>query len=247
MNYDSQLIFETYLLSETRREVKGYVSSGKLDPEVGEAIIEADPHPKKSYSGWMARQLMAGNVNDIDQLRNTVEEFHTFLQRRRTSKTNIGEYKTFQELQAEVDKINNTGEGASRKELESDYEVLFDNQDLLVVTPHTHQASRKLGITEFTYLDCENKQPRDSNWCVTYKSPDHWNDYYFNKGYTFYYIKVRSAGLMDKVIKSGFPESFVVTALIVDNKGNIKEIYDGFDKVFPADEARRFVNLIGLQ
>lgn len=243
MNNDSKLIFEAYL-QETKRETKQYVLSGKLDPEIGTKIINADPHPKKSFSGWMSRQWMAGNVNDIDTLRNTVEEFYTFLQRRRTSKTNIGEYKTFQELQADVDKINATGEGESSKELESSYEVLVDNENLLVVVPHTHEASRKLGLTQFAYRSCADG--KDSAWCVTYKSPDHWNDYYYGKNVTFYYIKIKSPKLMNKVREAGFPESFVVTALLVKDN-TIDVIYDGLDKSYDTTKARQFIQLIGLK
>lgn len=247
MNYDSHLIFEAYLLSETRKEVKGYINTGKLDPEVGKKIIDLDPHPKKTYSGWMARQYMAGNVQDFNQLSSIMQEFHVLLQRRRTAKTNLGEYKTFQELVEDVNRINNTGEGLSRSELENDFEVLVDTPDILVVSPNTHEASKKLGKTEFTYFDKKTKEPRDSNWCTTYNNADHWNRYYYNDGITFYYIKIRSAELMEKVRNAGYPAAFVVTAVGVTPENKLKFLFDGFDDEYSADEARKFLDLIGLQ
>lgn len=248
MTHDSYLIFEAYL-NETRKETKQYVASGKLDPETAQKIIEADPHPKKTYSGWMARQIMQGNVdiNNLDDLRNTVEEFHTFLQRRLTSKLNLAEYKTFQELQDEINTLNSTGSNISNKQDQSDFEVIVDTDDLYVAVPHSHAAARKLGVSLFSRRSC-GLGDEDSKWCITYKNPDHWNDYYFNKRYTFYLILIKSERLLNQLLEAGFPRTWKTIALLVEEDGTLKEVYDSNDAVTKdREKIMQYLQIIGLK
>ena len=234
-----------YIL-ENVKQAKIYVSQGKLSEDELKQLIKIDPTPTRKYVGWMAKQWIDKTVTDIDNLRNTVEEYNTFLNKGKTKTKDINSFKSFKDLSSEVDQINKSGENISVKDLESDYETIIDNSDLLIISPHTHEASRKLGLSQFAFRDCEGGG-KDSSWCTTYKAPDHFNDYYYSNNVTFYYIKVKSKELIDK-LKEAFPdrwERMVVTALAVLSDGKI-DGYDGLDKQIKKKDINTFTNIIGI-
>lgn len=231
---------------ENVKQAKQYVDLGRLTQQDLVALMEADPTPTRKYVGWMASQWARKSVTSIDTLRNVVEEYHTFLQRGKAKTKDIYQFKTFQELQKEVDALNRSGEAVSSKELESDYETLVDTQDLLIMTPHTHEASRKLGLSHFAFRDCEGGG-KDSAWCTTYKAPDHFNDYYYNNDVTFYYVRIRSKSLLEN-LKTTFPERWkqlLVVALAVLPDGQV-DGYDGLDDRMPRDVIQAYTDLIGI-
>lgn len=234
-----------YIL-ENVKQAKIYVSQGKLSEDELKQLIEIDPTPTRKYVGWMAKQWIDKTVTDIDNLRNTVEEYNTFLNKGKTKTKDINSFKSFKDLSLEVDQINKSGENISVKDLESDYETIIDNSDLLIISPHTHEASRKLGLSQFAFRDCE-EGGKDSAWCTTYKAPDHFNGYYFIENITFYYIKVKSQELINK-LKKAFPnrwKELLVTALTVSPNGDIQG-YDGLDKLIDKKDIDTFTNIIGI-
>lgn len=232
---------------ENVKQAKQYVQSGKLGQDELKTLIDIDPTPTRKFVGWMAKQWMNKQVTDLDELRNTVEEYNTFLEKGKAKTKDIYQFKTFADLKNEVDKINQSGEGLSVKDLESDYETLVDNENLLIIVPHTHEASRKLGLSEFAFRDCEDGT-KDSAWCTTYKAPDHFNDYYYNNNVTFFYIKVRSKQMIEK-LKEAFPnrwKSLVVTALVSLEDGRM-DGYDGRDKQLNEKDIQTFTDIIGIE
>jgi hypothetical protein len=243
----------TKLLKENRRAIlenvrqaKQYEVQGKLTPEELKTLIDIDPTPTRKFVGWMAKQWVNKTVTDIDDLRNTVEEFNVFLNKGKTRTKDINQFKTFNDLYSEVDSINKSGEGLSVKDLESDYETIVDNSDLLIIAPHTHEASRKLGLSQFAFRDCEDGG-KDSAWCTTYKAPDHFNDYYYLNNVTFYYIKVKSPKMIAE-LKKAFPtrwKRLVVVALAVLEDGRI-DGYDGLDKQISKKDIDIFTDIIGI-
>lgn len=229
---------------ENVKQAKQYVQSGKLSEEDLKTLIEIDPTPTRKFVGWMAKIWITEHP-DLDNLRNTVEEYNTFLQKGKARTKDIYQFKTFKELQSEVNDMNQSGEGVSVKELESDYDVVIDNSDLLIMSPHTHEASRKLGLSHFAFRDCEGG--KDSAWCTTYKVPDHFNEYYYDRNATFYYIKVRSKSIINQ-IQQAFPKrwkNLVVTALVVLDDGNL-DGYDGLDNQISLRDIKIFTNIIGI-
>ncbi len=231
---------------ENVSQAKTYVGQGKLSEDELKQLIEIDPTPTRKYVGWMAKQWVAKTVTDIDDLRNTIEEYNTFLNKGKAKTKDINQFKSFEDLKKEVDAINKSGDAVSVKDLESDYETIIDNSDLLIMTPHTHEASRKLGLSQFAFRDCGDGK-KDSAWCTTYKAPDHFNDYYYSHGVTFYYIKVKSKEMINK-LKKAFPKrwkSLIVTALAVLPGGQI-DGYDGLDKQISKKDIDTFTNIIEI-
>jgi len=225
---------------------KQYVQQGKLSEEDLKKLIEIDPTPQKKYVGWMSK-IWITEKPDLDDLRNTVEEYNTFLNKGKVKTKDINQFKSFKALHDEVNQINQSGEAVSVKDLESDYDTVIDNDRLLIMSPHTHEASRKLGLSYFSFRDCEGGG-KDSAWCTTYKAPDHFNDYYYTNNVTFYYVRVKSPELIQK-LKEAFPKRYKeleVVALAVLDGGEI-DGYDGLDKQMSAKDIKTFTNIIGIK
>jgi hypothetical protein len=157
-------------------------------------------------------------------------------------KDGVSQDKSFDDILNSMSSIT----GKSSKELESDFDTIIDNNDLTVMVPHTHAASRKLGLSHFAFRDCE-EGGKDSAWCTTYKIPDHFDDYYYNRNITLYYIKVKSPQMIEQ-LKIAFPkkwERMVVIALGINNDGTIFG-YDGLDGVIPKKDIKIFTNITGV-
>jgi len=232
------------LVLENIKQAKQYVNTGKLSQSDFETLTKADPTPQKKFVGWMSK-IWIQDKPDIDDLRNSIEEYNTFLNKGKAKTKDINQFKSFADLESEVDKINKSGESISVKDMESDYETIVDNNDLLIMSPHTHEASRKLGISKFAFRDC--KGGKDSAWCTTYKAPDHFNDYYYKNEVTFYYIRVKSLDMKVR-LEQAFPKRFKeleVVALAVLKNGRI-DGYDGLDKQISSGDINKFTNIIGI-
>jgi hypothetical protein len=234
-----------YIL-ENVKQAKMYADQGKLSEDELKQLIEIDPTPTRKFVGWMAKQWITKTVTDIDDLRNTVEEYNTFLNKGKAKTKDINQFKTFSDLKKEVDLINKSGEAVSVRDLELDYETIIDNSDLLIMSPHTHEASRKLGLSQFAFRDCTDGG-KDSAWCTTYKAPDHFNDYYYSNNVTFYYIKVKSPKMIEQ-LKQAFPKKWkkmIVVALAVLDNGKI-DGYDGLDGQINQQDIKKFTDIIGI-
>lgn len=247
---------------ENVKQAKQYLDQGKLSDEDFKTLVSIDPTPTRKFVGWMAKQWISKTVTDIDDLRNTVEEYNTFLNKGKAKTKDINSFKSFADLKNEVDTINKSGEGVSVKDLEMDYETIIDNQDLLVMTPHTHEASRKLGLSHFAFRDCTDENGnttggKDSAWCTTYKAPDHFNDYYYSNNVTFYYVLVKSPAMIEELQKT-FPgphkkdknlkkyKAMMVVALAVLSNGKI-DGYDGLDDQISSKDIKTFTQITGLK
>jgi hypothetical protein len=233
------------LVLENLKQAKQYMDSGKLSKEDFEAISKADPTPQKKFAGWMAK-IWIKDKPDMNDLRNKVEEFNTLLNRGKTKTKDINSFKNFDDLKNEVDQINKSGENISVKDLENDYETIIDNEDILIMCPHTHEASRKLGLSKFAFRDCEDGG-KDSSWCTTYKAPDHFNDYYHKHGVTFYYIRVKSLDMKVRLEQAFLKKykPYEVVALAVMPNGKI-DGYDGLDNQMNKKTIDKFTSIIGI-
>ena len=251
---------KTYIL-ENLKQAKQYLNSGKISNEDFTILLNGDPSPTKKYVGWMSKVWMTEKP-DIDDLLNTIEEYNVFINKGKAKTKDINAFKSFKDLQNEVDSINQSGDAVTVKELESDYETVIDNDKMLVMSPHTHEASRKLGLSQFAFRDCTDAEgnttgEKDSAWCTTYKTPDHFHDYYYGYNVTFYYFKVKSPELIAQ-IKKAFPgkhkkdknlqkyKAFIVTAIVVLPDGR-QDAYDGLDSRLSPTDLTKYKNILGIK
>src|ERR1017187_4592189 len=136
------------MLIENKKQAKQYLISGKLSQEQFDSLLNSDPSETKKYVGWMSKMFIGEEKPSIDDLRNTIEEYDTFLSKNKIPNENkdINSFKSFEELKELVTKLNSTG-SYSIKELENEFDINVDNANLYIVSPHSHEASRKLGLT----------------------------------------------------------------------------------------------------
>ena len=195
----------------------------------------------KSQLDYIAVKLNVKDKNEFNSLMNALDTQgikYSDLKKQ----IEDGSLKTIEDLK----KLKTMSKTDVSKSLESDYETIIDNSDLLIMSPHTHEASRKLGLSHFTFRDCESGG-KDSAWCTTFKSPDHWNSYYYTNFLTFYYVKIKSSEMIEK-LKKVFPKNWknmVVVALTVSEKNEI-EGWDGLDEKISSKDVKTFTNLIGI-
>lgn len=230
---------------ENLKQAKQYLTQNKISEKELETLIKADPTEQKKYVGWMAKQWISKTVTDIDELRNYTEEFDILLNKNKTKTKDIYQIKSFQDLKTEIDTINQQGDNLSIKDLESEYDTILDNNDLLIMSPYTHEASRKLGLTYFAYRDCGDS--KDSTWCTTYKTPSHFDSYFFSNNVTFYYIKIKSENILNK-IKESFPKKWKplqIVALAILENGKI-DGYDALDRQMSSNEIDMYTKIIGI-
>ena len=68
-------------INENRKQLKSsMLNKGLITQDEFDMIVNADPTPTKKYSLWMGKVYKNENV-DIDHIRNTVEEFDTYVNR----------------------------------------------------------------------------------------------------------------------------------------------------------------------
>lgn len=241
---------------ENKKQAQLYVQQGKLSTEDFNKLVQFDPTSTKKFVGWMAKQYInkpTSGIKSDDQLRNTIEEYNTFLKSGKAKTKDIFQFATFTDLAKEVDEINATGAGDTQSDLRNRYEVKVDDADLLIIVPKSHEASRYLGITKFQFRQCVDEEGNltgklDSAWCTTFKAPDHFIDYYYAQKITLYYIRVRSEEMQKKLIDA-FPNKepgeMTVVALLVDKNGDLFDGYDGLDEKLTKKEINKFREIIG--
>ena len=238
--------YYTHLIQENRKVAKELVVQGKLSPEEFELLQTIDPSQTKKYMGWMAKQWVAKNVTDIDQLRNKIEEYDAFVKSGKAKTKDIFQFKSFADLKKEVDELNAMG-SESKSELRDDYEIVRDDDMVLIAVPHSHESSRYLGLSKFSYRDCEGGG-KDSAWCTTYKAPDHFHNYYYKQGITLYYVKVKNESIID-ALKTAFPDkegAMVVVALLVNKNGKLFDGYDANDNQLNTKQIATFRQIVGI-
>ena len=246
MNYTD---YYTHLIQENRKQAKELVVQGKLSPTDFEEIVRIDPSPTKKYTGWLARQWVnktTSGIQSIDNLRNTIEEYDAFVTSGKAKTKDIFQFKSFVDLKKEVDELNASGV-ESKSELRDDYEIVTDDDKVLIAVPHSHEASRYLGLSKFTYRDCEGGVI-DSAWCTTYKAPDHFHNYYYKEGITLYYVRVKNESIIN-ALKTAFPDkegAMVIVALLVNKNGKLFDGYDANDNQLNTKQIATFRQIVGI-
>lgn len=263
------LMFESYvnhnranlLFNENKAQLKQMLASNKIDQEEFNQILSADNTPNKKYVGWIGRQyLKTKEPNakfDWDSLRNAVTEFIAMVNNNTFTgeETNIEKYPDYETLQKKVSEGNEkaAAAGPSKKEAAADMEVDFNSKDALVVSPLSHEAARKLGLSEFAHRINSETGQKDCAWCITYKNPTHWNDYTDNQLITFYFAKPKTQEKLAE-LKKAFPKRNVqslaiLVSLVGDpdkEQGKITSGYDADDKQMSAADVKKYLNILGV-
>jgi len=200
-----------------------------------------DPSPTKKYLDFLVKIWVKerSSVASIDELRNYIEEFHTLTENHRIRGIDVNMFRSYEEFKNFVN-VENEKASASVEELENDYEVVRDDEDLLIVIPYTHEASRKLGLRYFG-----TRADKTCAWCTTYATNTHFNKYFYTDGVTFYYVKVRSKELQQQIYNVTKSKSLFHVALVVNPDGTV-EGYNEEDSAISSANLTKFRKIIGI-
>lgn len=253
---DYPKIEQIYYIVENKKVALQLMEQGKISNEKFQEIEAADRSPTKKYMGWMAKQWATGSVSDMAALQNLIDEYHTFITRGVQLKyRDINQYKTFAELHAEIQALNDKGEGVSNKAAADDYDTIQNDENLLIMSPHNYFASRKLALKYFAYRTLNpsggytyGDNGTDSSWCITYKNDQHFTDYYYSEGLTMYYIKVKPESKIRAALKEkGFNDCSFCTAVLVNRNGTLNSITDAANaQPYNKSKSKLYLTLLGM-
>lgn len=248
------------LLAEGRVEdlKKQYVETGKIKLADFDEMTALDTTPTKKYLGWMLSRWLKSDDKDadIETFGRYINTYDNGVKANKIKQKDINSFKTFLDLKNAVDILDVSGQLQSKSAAAADVTTILDNDDLLIKQPNSHEASRKLGLTDFAFRSCEGGG-KDSAWCTTYKTSDHWDSYYYTNHVTFYYVKVKSQELLQKIsqipkLEKTWKNYVVVAFAVVPRKSNGKttyllDAYDGKDKRVPKQVLNTLINLLDIK
>jgi hypothetical protein len=254
---DSVNIHTLYLqvISEGTQMAKQLVVSGKLSNEDFNKLKAADPTKEKfKYVDWMAAQWIKQPQSDLQTLTNAMKEFDDLSKANRFegAANDIQSYKSLEELSTAIDELKQSGGTTSAKQLKEDYDVEVNNDDIIVVAPKTHAASRKLGLSEFRYrVNPVTGKLVDSNWCITFSNDQHWNEYVHDEHLSFYFIRIKSDRLKKLLFKHEKFNSnqYLIVAVVVapENSNQYSKGLSGVtatDKTMPQQDFSEYLKII---
>jgi hypothetical protein len=210
------------------RQGKKYLADKLITVETFNSIKECCGEHNK-YIGWLCKQYINESF-DIGSMKSYIEEYEVIVGKKSIN-ADIFQFKTLTDFKEEIDKVNST-RSASLKELQTDFDVILDNETLYIARPNSYEASRKLGLSTFAHRNNEQSGSKDSVWCTTYSNSSHWNDYYYGNNVTFYYCKIKDETLISelnkkyKTNKSSCDLTVFAVAVLEDGK---LDIYDAND------------------
>jgi hypothetical protein len=82
------------VILENVKQAKQYVQAGKLSEEDLKTLIEIDPTSTRKFVGWMAKIWITQHP-DLGDLKSTIGEYNTFLEKGKADTKDINQFKTF--------------------------------------------------------------------------------------------------------------------------------------------------------
>jgi hypothetical protein len=219
---------------------------------------ESLPDPK--YVNWIAHQWVKNGdtiksiadqerIDPWSLIQNKVEEYIGILRLGNSNaiSSDIFTFENFEDFKNQIDEINNTSKGTSSRAKEREYDILADNNDLVIVHPRSHPASRKSALKYFAHRTCSDGAGKDSAWCTTYKDDSQWVAKYHAEDQTIYYCGIKSDELMNE-LKKIVPSSgdmLVALAVLVARDGTYTGIWDAADSyIGNQDEIKKIISLL---
>jgi len=169
-----RLLLESLLegLKDIRRK---YVDSEMVPEDIFKKFETADPTSTKKYLDWMCRMYVQ-TPDRVTHIADIIPIFDQQVERQllKGSDADIGKYKDLDSMDTAVaSKEGVKTKGEQHKEIKAGAEKVYEDDDLLIVSPETYEASCKYGA--------------GTKWCTASMTRTHW-DNYFRKGVKLYYI-----------------------------------------------------------
>jgi hypothetical protein len=221
----SEAIYNRQFVTKQVPKLAGYAQERGVSLDTLLSKLEAcDPTPKKTYTHWIALQLVSGyfNIEDVDRMRNALTEYDRIKHRLPLEQRNISRLK-FVDLEDIVEKLVNPELGSNTGTFKIPNEganVLYNGPQGLLVIPETEKAARILGS--------------GTRWCTS-----------GNNGQLFHYYS-NQAPLYIWRDRSGdkFQFHFYIDTLITSKYSrepySILQLRDARDQSLPVEVVRDF-------
>lgn len=147
-------------------------------------------------------------------------EFHELLQRNKIKKSDITSYKTINDIKSAIREAKKDEIEKKTNELtDGNFEIIVNNDDMLVVIPLDHEASKLWG--------------NDTKWCTTSTNSSFWYSYTLEKDITLYYIWIKNPTLIinsNEDLEDDDPEMRFLSKMAVAVSSRYRQQYECFDK-----------------
>lgn len=184
----------------------------RLGPGVVAKLSKADPSGKNKYLMWAAKRASTGS--DIDDVIKAMVAFHK--NATRLKKRDINQYKTAADVMKATGALGAT-KGSKRRAIKKDADVVFQDDDFLVIHPKTTAASQKYG--------------RGTKWCTAATD---------SENYFCSYAGFRNVFLFYIIAKKDMPRKYEKIALALHpDTGEDGEYYDSADDGMTLPEVKR--------
>ena len=249
----------THILSEGLRSASTFVKNGSISSDSFNKLVSIDPTPKKKYIHWIVKNWVEQTQNDpkigpsdevIMELSDLIKNYHNLSERNKIEKKDINQIRNFEELTAIVQSGKDV---KSKSDKINNYEVIIDNDDMLIVVPYDHAAARMLGMKYFnfrymTHRKNPTEDDKDCAWCIAFKNDDHFNDYYHTDELTFYMIRLKSEELIEKVRAHYNVNTQEYDGIIIGVYPNGSRIgYTGLDNSMDDIDIKMYLKIIGVE
>jgi hypothetical protein len=158
-----------------------------------ETMLEADPDKQALTLVIQAVRLFNGNIQRLKQ-------------------RDLNQYKTVGEVETAVQELGKS-KGEQAKQVRSDTDTIYQDDQFVVIRPHTTEASCKYGT--------------GTKWCIAATGSHNYYSSYSTSNHKFYFV-------IDKRAKAGDPDSKFAFAIMAPGSsatGSNVQIYDAADKL----------------
>lgn len=208
------LSFGSWKLNESLSSARErFLDRGVIDQETFDQLKALDPTPTFKY----LEKIIDFYIKDkpsIEELGEAISRFHTLLGKNQIKTRDINAFKGFGQLKQEVEESSTSYSKKSEfKEKVKNADVVYENDDWIVVLPKTEEASCKYGS--------------GTRWCISAKEDNRFNQYYSIGGVTIYVILSKKLKPWNPVEETGDKDYKIAVSVYPDGK---KECNDSTDK-----------------
>lgn len=208
----SELTDMGYIFEGRREDVLSKESDTYMIPDMSLVDDEFNVNTNYKYLKWMVDIFNKESV-DFSEVLDYVKRFDKV--RKNLEKKDINQYNFFDDLKKEIDKLGDT-----KSEKKSQKEILYEDDDFLVVRPLSQDASCYYGS--------------GTKWCTSGKKKNKFDEY-FNNGFLYYIISKKPLE---------YKPNWTKVAVYIDKIFGGEVFYDNLDVVLRDSEVKSYVNMI---
>lgn len=158
-------LFEEFnILNESLASARNmYLNRNLISQVVFDQIKDLDPSKNFKYVEKMIQMYLKDSPS-IEELGEVFKQFDDLSKRNKIKNSDISTYKSFKDLKSVTSSsLSSYQEKKESKYKSGDITLVYEDDNVLVIIPRTHEATCKYGA--------------GTKWCITERSPRHYSDY----------------------------------------------------------------------